>query len=126
MNSIITKLESLIIESDILLEKQTLTLNEFNIHRSNCDLIYKILINMEISSSITDIAERGLKFRITKLTNPLYQWIYYLLHSRDVITYNAPYLIKHTDSDYFKRYVFWTKQKLNGLVYNLTSNDSSF
>ena len=125
MNNIISKLEALIIESDNLLEKQTLSSEEFKVHRSNCNLLFKSLINMKIDNSITDIAERGIKFRISKLTNPFYQWIYNRLHSRDVITFNAPYLIKHSDSDYFKRDIFWTKQKLNGLVYNLINNKSS-
>ena len=72
MNNIIPKLEALLIESDNLLEKQILTPEEFKIHRSNCDLLFKSLINMNINNSITDIAERGIKFRITKLTNPFY------------------------------------------------------
>ena len=116
----ISKLDSLINESNNLLTKEFVYLDEITDYKKKCAIIYISLINENINFTITDIAKRGLKFKVRRIKNPFYRWIYnQLTTARDDISYNAPYLVKHTNSDYFKKYIFRTKQTLEGINHNL-------
>lgn len=120
MINIISNLNSLIIESNNLLTKKSVTHDEITNYKKKCAKFFISLINENVNYTITDIAKRGLKFEVKRIKNPFYRWIYdSLTIARDDISYNAPYLKKHSDSDYNKRYVFRTKQTLEGLNYNL-------
>lgn len=120
MSNIISKLNSLVIDSDNLLSQEYITLEEITGYKRKCATVYVSLINKNINNTITELAERGLKYEVKKIKNPFYRWLYYqLTTARDNITYNAPFLKKHSDSDYNKKYIFWTKQKMMGIIHNL-------
>ena len=120
MIDIINIIDQLIGESENLIAKDTLTQDELIKFKKKSTKIFISLKNKEFNDTINEIADRGLKFEVKKIKNPIYRWIYtQFTTARDEITYNAPFLKKYTESDYNKIYIFRTKQTLEGLLFNL-------
>ena len=120
MNEFIHLLERKIIDSDTLLEKEIVTEEEVVNFKNDCSKIYISLLDNDLNETINDLAKRGFKYEVKRFKNPIVQWIYNkLTEGKDWITFNAPYLRKRTDSDYYKTYIFWTKKKLEGIIFNL-------
>lgn len=120
MRNIIQKINMVLIYSDQLLTKPEVFEDEIYNYKKEASSIYVELINMNISDIISEIAMRGLRFKIRKIQNPILRWMYYqLTSSRDHITYNAPYLKRYSESDYNKQYIFWTRHKFMGLKHNI-------
>jgi hypothetical protein len=99
--------------------KKTISRNEKTSYKKKCISLYYNIVKRDFNSSINDLSKRGLKFEVTIIKNPVYQWIYSFFRSKDALSYNAPYLLSHTESDINKRYIFWTKQRLEGIKFNL-------
>ena len=122
MRYIILDIDNIIINSKELLTKDFVTSKEIINYKKGCAKIYVQLINESSNSLIKELAKRGLEFKIKKIKNPIYRWIYYsFTAARDNITFQAPYLKGSSESDYSKQYIFWTKHKLEGIAYNLKS-----
>ncbi|MCK4662291.1 MAG: hypothetical protein KAT68_05460 [Bacteroidales bacterium] len=120
MESVINNIEQLIEKSEILLTKKKLTFSELNIFKKESNKMFLFIKEQNYNYTINDIVNRGLDFKVKRIKNPVFQWIYNLLtEARDDITYNAPFLKKRTDSDYYKTYIFRTIQTMNGLIFNL-------
>ncbi len=113
-------IDIIIQESEELLNKESLDFKDKTNYKKKCDSFYIELINQNINSIITDLAQQGIEYDITKVRNPLFRWLNNkFTEARDNISFNAPCLKKKTDSDYYKTYVFWTKQKLLGIKTHL-------
>ena len=123
MKSLYNSIKNLIEESEMLLIQYSISNEELIVYKKWTDYFYATLITKNINETITEIAARGLEFKVRKIKNPVLRWIYEeFTIGKDNISYNAPYLRKHTESDYNKRYIFWTMQKLKGLKLNLSEN----
>jgi len=120
MNKILSKLNSLIEESEKLLSQQNISNEEIAVYRKKAATLFIFLINKNLDDTINEIAERGLKYKVKKIKNPFFRWIYYqLTTARDDITFEAPYLKGHSELDYIKQYIFWTKMTLEGIITSL-------
>ena len=120
MVDLILSLENMISDSEKLLIKDKVNSDEITTYKKKSAELFIKIINSNINETVNDLAKRALNFEIKKIKNALFRWIYeQLTTARDDITYNAPYLKKHTDSDYRKRYIFWTKENMKGLIFNL-------
>jgi hypothetical protein len=118
MKDKIKELAQLIEKSEKLLSQSLVTSNEINDYKSCINSTLSNIINTETDETIVDISRRCLQIKIKRITNPISQKIQSFLDNREAFTFNAPFLIKHTDSDYNKRYIFWTKQSLDGIKHN--------
>jgi|GEM_PF-3206319 len=112
----ISDLSTLIDDSEILLKKDAVSLEEKTDFKKKCATIFVEIINARHKNTTTELAKQGLKYEVRKIKNSTCRWIYNLItEARDHITFDAPYLKKKTDSDYYKTYIFWTKQRLEGI-----------
>ncbi len=113
----ISDLNALIKDSDSLLIKDSVNLLEKSYFKKKCATIFIEIIKLNYNDTITELARQGLKYEVKKIRNPIYRWFYnFFSEARDNVTFNAPFLKKHTDSDYYKTYIFWTRQRLVGLA----------
>lgn len=116
----ISDLNALIKDSDSLLKNDSVNHLEKTDFKKKCATIFIEIINQKYNDTITDLAQQGLKYEVKRIQNPIYRWFYNLFtEARDNITFDAPYLKKRTDSDYYKTYIFWTKQRLLGITKHL-------
>jgi len=126
MQHVISRIECLIKRADNYLKQEDVLNKEMYSFKKDCAKIYIEVINANYSDLINDLAKRALSYEEIKISNPVFQWFYSRFKSRDAISYQAPFLIKHTDSDYNKRYIFWTRMKLKGLLYNIVLDRSFY
>lgn len=116
----ISRLNALVKDSDSLLKKESVILEEVTDFKTKCATIFIEIINLNYNNTTTELAQQGLKYEVKRIKNPIYRWFYNLFtEARDNITFDSPYLKKQTDSDYNKSYIFWTKQRLIGLIRQL-------
>ena len=116
----ILDLNALIKGSDSLLKNNSVNLLEKTDFKKKCATIFIEIINLKYNDTITKLAQQGLNYEVKRIQNPIYRWFYNLFtEARDNITFDAPYLKKRTDSDYYKTYIFWTKQRLLGITKHL-------
>lgn len=112
----ISDLSALIKDSETLLKKDAVSLEEKTDFKKKCVLIFVEIIKLNHTNTTTKLARQGLKYEVIKYKSPICRWINNLItEARDHITFDAPYLKKKTDSDYYKTYIFWTKQRLEGI-----------
>lgn len=112
-------------EADGLLKLHSLSEQQTASFKQQCMELFRALCDDKYGYTINDIAKRNLNAEIRRFRNPVLQWIYVELTSaRDHISYNAPYLKRHSDSDYCKQYVFSIKQTLQGILFNLALNNT--
>ncbi|PXY02712.1 hypothetical protein DF185_01050 [Marinifilum breve] len=112
----ISDLSALIKDSEALLKKDAVSLEEKTDFKKKCAISFVEIINAKQINTATELAKQGLKYEVIKIKNPTCRWIYNLItEARDHITFDAPYIKKKTDSDYYKTYIFWTKQRLEGI-----------
>ena len=122
INDLILQLNDLVSYSDDLLSRETISVEEYTVYKKRCSSIYVLLINKKINITVSELALRGLKFEVKRIKNPLLRWLYMQASTaRDNITYNAPFLKRYSEVDYMKQYIFWTKKKIEGLIFNLQS-----
>ena len=120
MKNLYNSIIKLIEESEMLLTEYSVSNDELIVYKKWTDYYYATLIAKNINETITEIATRGLEFKVRKIRNPILRWFYEeFTSSGDEISYKARYFKKPTDSDYNKRYIFETMQKLEGLKFNL-------
>lgn len=122
---LVSVVHDLIEKSDKLLLQQEMSSNELKDYKQLTNSIFARLMKEGLNNTITEISLEGLKFKVTKINNPVLRWLYDMLRSKGAITFNAPFLVRHSESDYSKRYVFWIKMKLEGLLFNLNALISS-
>lgn len=116
---LINTIDLLIQSSNNLLNQTEFNIEEFKSHKKDCINLYYLLIEKNISRWISELAERGLKLEIKKIEGKYNQMIYNFLNWRNSISFQATFLLKHTEMDYYKKYIFWTKKKLEGINHNL-------
>lgn len=126
MKEIIDQIDKVIAGGKVLLSKPTLRDDDLILFKKSSYKILKLILAKNINETITELAERGLEYEVKRIRKPFYQWIFNQLNSREAFMYGAPFIIKHSDSDYFKKYIFGTNKKLEGIVHNLKLIDSNF
>ena len=120
MNTIEDDINNVIADGQLILKKNIATEKDLISFRKKSDSLFSLLIKKNIDSLINELANIGFRSNIKKFDNKVIQWIYnQLTEGKNDITYNAPFLKKKTNSDYFKTDIFWTIQKLEGILYNL-------
>ena len=113
-------INELITLSESLLEQESLPNNEYRHFKNQSEAYFSYLISSDIDSVISDLAKMGLYFKVRRIKNPFFRRLFFFAtKARDNITFNAPYLKGHTESDYNKQYVFWIKKCLEGILFNL-------
>jgi len=120
MTEVIKNVKDIIEKSNVLLEKDVVTIEEKTNYKRICLDFFYWLLDENYNETINDIAKRSIKYEVIRFDNSIFQWFYnQLTETRDWITFKAPYLRKKTDSDYYKTYVFWTVKRLEGIIMNL-------
>ncbi len=119
MQDAIQKLNSLVLFSHELLLKEFIADETFVRYKNECEEGFAYLISKNINYAITELAKQGLSFKVKKFNNRFLRWIYNFMSSRNSITFNAPYLNGDTELDFKKKYIFWTKMRLEGILLNL-------
>ncbi len=120
MFELINNCKNLILHSEKLLSQKCVSEKEYIDYKNQCDAQFSCLISLNINYTLSELSKMGLEFEVKRIKNPFYRWLYFLLTTaRDNITFNAPYLKGHTESDYNKQYIFWTKARLEGILFNL-------
>nr|WP_321485038.1 hypothetical protein [uncultured Draconibacterium sp.] len=113
----ISELKVLVKDSDGLLNKDSVNLDEVTDFKKRCATNFIEIINLDFNDTTTELAQQGLKYEVKRIKNPFFRWFYNLFtEARDNITFDAPFLKKRTDSDYHKTYIFWTNQRLIGIT----------
>jgi len=119
INSIL-ELNGLVKDSDNLLKKDIVNSEELKVFKRKCAISYRKIINLNYNNISIELAQQGLRYEIKRIKNPIYRWLYnFITEARNNITFDAPYLKKRTDSDYNKTYIFWTRQRLIGIIKQL-------
>lgn len=124
MIDLISNIKILITESEYLLTKDPINELEIKNYKKKCALLFVFIINENFNETTNELAKAGLSLKIWKIKNPVVQWIYNVFSKKYAFTYNAPFLTKHTDSAINKKYVFWTKRKLEGILFNMDEKSS--
>ncbi len=113
------ELEKLVVDADTLLSNSTVEEVELqNIKKRYFSLLIR-LIDINVNATVTELAKNGIRITINRIEGKVNQFLYNFWNMYDVITYQAPYLLKHTDSDYRKKYLLEMKMKTNGILHNL-------
>lgn len=111
-----SKIDKQISISSSLLDKGTISSKDIQSYKNSSKLLFDEILNLNIDSHLTDQAKQGLCFDVKKIQNTaLRKLINFFSEARNNITYDAPYLKKETDSDYYKTYIFWTRMRLEGI-----------
>lgn len=118
-SDLIRTIDFLIESSNQLLNRTEFSTKEFDAHKKNCSDLYYSLIKTGINPSISELAERGLVLDIKKIEGAINQMLYNFRNLYDAILHKAPFLLKHTEIDCYKQYIFWTKKNIAGINYNL-------
>ena len=125
MKNIILTLNSLVSDSKRLLAQDTVGKSEVDKYMRDCSDVFYSLIAKSKNELVVDQAEQGLDYEVSRIDNGFLRWgCNYLTEAINSFTFNAPYLRKKTDSDYYKTYVFWTKKRLEDLLRRLNNSDS--
>lgn len=120
MKQVYSYVINMVSKSKKILEQDVISPDEFHEFKKDCESVYTLILKECQSPTIKELALKGLRFKVKKIRNPFLRWIYYqLTAARNEITYQAPYLKGSSESDYFKQYIFWTKMKMEGIIYNL-------
>ncbi len=115
----IRELNSLISECQKLQKIEVLEDKVFLLYKGRCDDIFKKLVNAELTTTISEIALSGVNLKVKEVRNPVMKFLVSFFNYKPAITFNAPFLTKHSRSDNLKKHVFWTEMKLKGLLFNL-------
>ena len=121
MNDLISNITILIRESEYLLKSNNLNTIGLKNYKKKCIVIYILVLDENFSMTTNELAKSGMNLKIMEVKNPIFQWIYNMLSSKYAQAYNSPFLTKHGESDNNKKYVFWTKRKLEGILFNLNA-----
>ena len=121
MNDLISNITILIRESEYLLKSNNLNTIDLKNYKKKCIVIYILVLDENFSMTTNELAKSGMNLKIMEVKNPIFQWIYNMLSSKYAQAYNSPFLTKHGESDNNKKYVFWTKRKLEGILFNLNA-----
>lgn len=117
-------IKALVQESKFLLSKQELSEDEIFDFKSKSNAAFLNLIKNVRDKIIIETAQSGLDYKVRKESNLIIRWISDFLRSKGAYSMNAPFLVKHTETDYRKRYVFTIKNKLEGILFNLKNEKS--
>lgn len=120
MNDTIENIELTIKKSNTLLLKRVISHEEYDLFKRVVEsLMADIISNKNFSflnDSVKSILER-------KLDNPNRSFIAKLILSlfllKSSIHFNAPFLIRHSQTDNYKKYIFWTKFSLEGMLHRI-------
>ncbi len=119
MDKLISELNTLVTISNTFLLKDLIADEEFYQYKNNCETHFAYLILKNYNYTITELAKLGLAFKVKRINHPFLQWIYKCLTSKNSVSFNAPYLNGFTELDYKKKYIFWTKMRIEGIILNL-------
>ena len=119
MKDLISNITIIIRESEYLLKTNKINAEDLKGFKKKCVAIYILVLNENFSNTTNELAKSGMNLKIMEVTNPIFQWIYNLVSQKYAQAYNSPFLTRHGESDNNKKYVFWTKRKLEGILFNL-------
>lgn len=118
-SDIINELSSLRERSDEIIEEGVLE-KDFILFRNECLDIYKTIIKKGINPTLTEISISGLNLRVVESKNPIVRFFLNLFNGKTASNRNeANFLDNHSKFDNYRKYVLWTKLKLESLIYNL-------
>lgn len=119
-------IKSLIAESIFYLKKDVINQQDFLNYKSKLEDLMICLLKENPSSDIKENIERLLSQKVHVSNNFfLCKWIYSFITLKNSIHFNAPFLRKHSISDNYKKYIFWSKLGLEGILYKYSNVSKS-
>lgn len=116
----IADIEFVIKKSEALLSMKTIGHEDYVSYQHEVELLMVDMISNKSYTSLNNTMESILS---RNLDNPnrtfITKWIFSLFNFRAARDFNAPFLMRHSLTDNYKKYIFWTKFSLEGMIHRI-------